>query len=456
MRSLAAGDLASEVPHRDKKDEIGEMAETVQVFRDNALRVRALEEEERRASAEKAAKADAMARVVADVSRVVQRAASGDFGARVEATTTEPDLRQLVDGINQINTVVDKATGELGTVLGAVAAGDLTRDVRTAYEGRLGELRDAVNETVARLASMVTTIQETAVEAASASAEITTGSNDLARRTEQQASSLEETAATTEQLAASVKSTASASRQAVAHANEARSVAREGGETVNRAVEAMTRIEQASTKISEITSVIEEIAFQTNLLALNAAVEAARAGDAGKGFAVVAAEVRTLAQRSSEAAKDIGSLIGKSTQEVSQGVTLVREAGGTLGRIVEASGRVADTVDEISQATSEQANGIEEMSQAVSTMDSMTQQNAALAEQSSASATSMSTQIAALNDLVAQFTVNGARRAPAAPAAPARAPKRLQALAETAFARKPAGTGGVPPKRAVGQDWGEF
>ena len=452
MQQLASGDLSVAVPYLRNQDEIGAMAGAVQVFKDNAERVKALEEEERRGLADKAAKAEAMALVVADVGRVVQRAAAGDFSHRVAAKNVDPELRGLVDGINQINEVVDKATGELGEVLGSIAAGDLTREVRTVYQGRLGELSDAVNETVAKLAGIVTTIQQTAVEAANASSEINSGSNDLARRTEQQASSLEETAATTEQLAASVKSTAAASRQAVGHADEARTVAQEGGETVSRAVEAMTRIEQASSKISEITSVIEEIAFQTNLLALNAAVEAARAGDAGKGFAVVAAEVRTLAQRSSEAAKDIGGLIGKSTQEVSQGVTLVREAGGTLGRIVDASNRVAQTVNEISEATAEQANGIDEMSQAISHMDGMTQQNAALAEQSSASATSLATQIGNLNEIVSQFTVTGTRRAPARMAAE---PGRLQALAASAFASgKPAAK--APLKKAAGQGWDEF
>lgn len=452
MGQLAQGDLNVAVPHQENRDEIGAMAATVQVFKDNAERVKAMEAEERRAAGEKAAKAAEMAAVVVEVSRVVRRAAEGDFSGRVDARATEPELRQLVDGINQINIVVDKATAELGDVLGAVAGGDLSKTVHTGYEGRLGELRDAVNETVSKLATMVTTIQETAIEAANASTEINSGSNDLARRTEQQASSLEETAATTEELAASVKSTASSSREAVRHAQEARTVAQEGGQTVHRAVEAMTRIEQASSKISEITSVIEEIAFQTNLLALNAAVEAARAGDAGKGFAVVAAEVRTLAQRSSEAAKDIGGLIGKSTQEVSQGVTLVREAGSTLGRIVDASNRVAETVNEISEATAEQANGIDEMSQAVSHMDGMTQQNAALAEQSSASATALAGQIATLNELVAQFTVSGGKR-PSVRASSE--PNRLQALAETAFtARKPVAKASL--KKAVGQQWDEF
>ena len=186
-------------------------------------------------------------------------------------------------------------------------------------------------------------------------------------------------------------------------AQEAMAVAEKGGTIVGNAVDAMGRIERAARKITEITAVIDEIAFHTNLLALNAAVEAARAGDAGKGFAVVASEVRTLAQRSSDAAKDIGALINETATEVEQGVTLVRSAGVALGQIVEASRKVSATVADISAASSEQANGIDEMSQTVVHMDEMTQQNAALVEESAASATSLSDHINRLNQLVASF-----------------------------------------------------
>ncbi|WP_293853934.1 methyl-accepting chemotaxis protein [uncultured Alsobacter sp.] len=343
-----------------------------------------------------------------------------DITAQVKAARIEEVVAQISDAV--------EAARNRDLTVRVTATQDASQNVKTLCEG--------VNSLIDTMASVIDAVVSATQETETASAEITSGSRDLAGRTEQQASALEETAATTEQLAASVKSSAQSSRQAVAYAEEARDVAEEGGRIVGQAVEAMTRIEQASAKITEITSVIDEIAFQTNLLALNAAVEAARAGDAGKGFAVVAAEVRTLAQRSSEAAKDIGGLISTSTVEVGQGVKLVREAGATLERIVGASAKVAGTVNEISTASAEQANGIDEMSQAVAHMDEMTQQNAALAEQSSASAMSLSQQIAALKSIVGEFRTGSAsishRPAPA-PTVPA----RLRDMASAAFSGKP-------------------
>ncbi|WP_248308804.1 methyl-accepting chemotaxis protein, partial [Bosea thiooxidans] len=229
---------------------------------------------------------------------------------------------------------------------------------------------------------------------------------------------LEETAATTEELAASVKASAQASKDAARIADEAMQAAENGGAIAGQAVEAMARIESASQKISDIIRVIDDIAFQTNLLALNAAVEAARAGEAGKGFAVVASEVRTLAQRSGEAAKDISGLISSSNAEVGEGVKLVRQAGDQLSRILAASQKVAATIADISAASGEQANGIDEMSQAVAHLDEMTQQNAALAEESAASANALTGRIGQLNELVAAFRT-GREAAQAAPVAAA-------------------------------------
>jgi methyl-accepting chemotaxis protein len=339
----------------------------------------------------------------AEVAEVVLAAAAGDFSRRVPLEGKDGFLRDMAMSMNELGASVDQAILEFAEIMKAVAHGDLTRVVETEYRGRFAELHDALNETIERLSETVSTIQDTATDVGSAAREIRAGAEDLSGRTEQQASSLEETAATTEQLAASVKSSAQASRLAVELSQQATDMATSGGDVATQAVAAMSRIEQASRKISEITDIIDEIAFQTNLLALNAAVEAARAGEAGKGFAVVASEVRTLAQRSSEAAKDISTLIAASDAEVTVGVKLVHGAGEALTRIVEASRKVSATVAEISAAAGEQANGIDEMSQAVSHMDEMTQQNAAMAEESAASASSLTDQIERLNELVKTF-----------------------------------------------------
>ena len=444
MSRLTAGETQIEVPHTKRRDEIGEMARAVSVLRQSTEQVALLQEQERAASAARIRSADAMASVVSDVGEVVAAAAAGDFSARLEIDHGDEQMQKLVAGINEINAVVDNATTEFVAVLQALAAGDLTNQVPTAYRGRFAELKDAINETLARLSATVGTIQTMSADVGLSAREINMGADDLSKRTEEQASSLEESAATTEQLAASVKAAAQAAQQAVRQAGEAMQVAQAGGNIVTDAVSAMERIEQASKKISDITRVIDDIAFQTNLLALNAAVEAARAGDAGKGFAVVASEVRSLAQRSGEAAKDITGLIASSNTEVEAGVKLVRQAGDALTRIVSASQSVQATVSEVAAASSEQANGIEEMSQTVAHMDEMTQANAALAEQSAASAGALSSKIGELNALVAGFRTNESAAAlsqqPAAfELAGTSEPGRLQQLAEAAFAQqKPA------------------
>jgi methyl-accepting chemotaxis protein len=387
----------------------------------------------------------------AEVAAVVDAARAGDFSARLSLDDKEGFVRDIAVGLNQVSAVVEDSTADFARAMQALAAADLTCRVTGEYQGVFQTLERAINETVERLSTTVKTIQVTSTDVGLAAREINMGADDLSKRTEEQASSLEETAATTEQLAASVKAAANASRQAVTLAEEAMAVAGKGGAIVSEAVDAMTRIETASQKISDITTVIDGIAFQTNLLALNAAVEAARAGDAGKGFAVVASEVRTLAQRASDAAKDITTLIAESGSEIQQGVGLVRSAGTVLEQIVHASRKVASTVSEISAATSEQASGIDEMSQAVAHLDEMTQQNAALAEQSAASAGSLSNRIGQLNDLVAAFRTNpdNGRAAVAAPSAPAGEPARLRQLAQAAFAE----TKAAAPSRVASQSF---
>ena len=467
---LAAGNLECEVAFQDRSDEIGTMAKALGVFRENLRRMRDLEERDRAEQARRLARSHAMEKVVSDVGEVVAAAANGDFSARLQIDDADAQMQKLVSGINEINAVVDGATTEFAERLHAIAGGDLTQGVETGYRGRFKDLKDAINETVERLSATVRTIQLTSADVGLAAREINMGADDLSKRTEEQASSLEETAATTEELAASVKASAQGSRQAAAIADEAMQAAQSGGAIATEAVAAMARIETASQKISDIIRVIDDIAFQTNLLALNAAVEAARAGDAGKGFAVVASEVRTLAQRSSSAAKDISGLISSSNAEVTGGVKLVRQAGEQLAQILAASQKVAGTIAEISAAAGEQAGGIDEMSQAVAHLDEMTQQNAALAEESAASAASLTAKIGQLNELVAAFRTGHdgaghAASAPARPAAirPAAEPARLQKLAEAAFAQSRAAPAAVraPAKkvansRAGDAGWEEF
>ncbi|WP_054140765.1 methyl-accepting chemotaxis protein [Bosea sp. AAP35] len=326
-----------------------------------------------------------------------------------------------------------------------LAKGNLTHRINVAFPSDYEKLRADFNSSISQLDTVVSGIATAAGSIRSFGIEINSGADDLSKRTEDQASSLEETAATTEQLAASVKATAQTSRQASAVAQEAMQTAESGGAIAGQAVDAMARIETASSRISDIIRVIDDIAFQTNLLALNAAVEAARAGDAGKGFAVVASEVRTLAQRSSDAAKDISALISSSNGEVVEGVKLVRQAGEQLNQILSASQRVAATIAEISAASGEQASGIDEMSQAVAHLDEMTQQNAALAEQSAASAGSLSSRIAELNDLVAAFKTgtDGAHAASHIAPRSSSEPARLLQLAQAAFTAK------APAKRVA-------
>jgi len=418
MRQRGSDAMAAVIPHRDRRDEIGEMARTIGSYQD-VLAGRAAEERQRRDEDLRASQrqADAFAETAQQIRRAVDAAVHGDFSQRVDPGAQQGEMTALVTGINQINVAIDGATTTFADILGAIAEGDLTRSVGADYSGKLGSVSASINGMVEKLAMTVSVIKQTAREVAAAAEEIKAGAENLSTRTEEQASSLEETAATTEQLAASVKASANASRQAVDLAENATRVARNGGAIVTDAIGAMNRIEQASGKITDITSVIDGIAFQTNLLALNAAVEAARAGDAGKGFAVVASEVRALAQQSADAAKSISGLINDTTQEVAAGVKLVRSAGEVLGEIVEATQKVAGTVTEVAAASGEQSNGIDEMSQTVVRMDEMTQQNAALAEESAASAVLLGRKIAELDALVAAFRTADVARAAVRPAA---------------------------------------
>lgn len=341
--------------------------------------------------------------VESEVDVVVTAAVNGNFKERIPLEGKTGFMRNLAEAMNRLCETTDAALEEVNTNLKAIAEGDLTKRVVNSYSGSFDDLKNRLNQTAEQLSDIVTEVTVSANEVTNASSEITSGTNDLSQRTEQQASNLQETAASMEEIASTIKQNADNAQQANQLAISARTVASDGGDVVGKAVTAMSEIEDSSQKISDITGVIDEIAFQTNLLALNAAVEAARAGDAGKGFAVVASEVRSLAQRSSEAAKDIKALIVESGSQVKDGVTLVNNAGTSLTEIVESVKRVTDIVSEIAAASREQATGVEEINKAISQMDEMTQQNSALVEENAAACRMLQEQAGSMHQRMSFF-----------------------------------------------------
>ncbi|MFM7377426.1 MAG: methyl-accepting chemotaxis protein [Erythrobacter sp.] len=406
MRDMAAGDVDAGITTSHRSDEIGTMTRAIETFR---------------------------AAMKSDKARSAEQAE-----------------------------VVDTLSGALDKL----AAGDLTHRITAMPPGEHERLQEAFNGSVARLEAMIAQVRATVGGVTTGSDEIRAASEDLALRNEQQAASLEETAAsvgTTVALTRQSADNAVAAKSAIAQTHQR---ATEGGAVVGKAVGAMGAIEQSAKEITQIIDVIDGIAFQTNLLALNAGVEAARAGEAGKGFAVVANEVRALAQRSAEAARDIKTLIDKSTAHVGDGVSLVGETGSLLTEIVAQVGAVTAQVNEIAETTAAQATNLEQVNSAVGNIDRMTQQNAAMVEQSTAATRSLSSEAQRLGELVAQFRVSGAGQAayaaayapPAAARKPAPAPAPRKAIPTPLpvtgnLARKPEP---APAPTLAEDDWSEF
>ena len=295
-------------------------------------------------------------------------------------------------------------------VANTVAAGDLSSTIEISSHDEMGQLLQALKSMNDSLAATVGTVRSGTETIATASTQVAAGNLDLSARTEQQASSLEETASSMEELTSTVRQNADNARQAHVLADTASGVARRGGDVIAQVVQTMQQINASSSKIADIIGVIDGIAFQTNILALNAAVEAARAGEQGRGFAVVATEVRSLAQRSAAAAREIKTLIADSTSTVASGSALVQQAGATMDELVGSVRRVTDIMEEITAASAEQSAGIEQINHAISEMDHVTQQNAALVEQSAAAAAAMQEQAATLAQVVSVFRLDNNRR----------------------------------------------
>jgi len=376
MRGLAAGDLDSPIASQERTDEIGQMAQALVVFRTAAMEKAQLEARQSALSAQSEADRN-----------------------RTEAERSA--ARQMVE----------MAVTALAGALARLSEGDLTFRLSQPFSADYEPLRLDFNSAVDKLETTLSEIAGAISGLKSGAGEITQSADDLARRTEQQAASLEETAAALDEITATMRMSAEGAGDAAAVMKNAEEEASTSSQVVREAVEAMKAIETSSGQISSIIGVIDEIAFQTNLLALNAGVEAARAGEAGRGFAVVASEVRALAQRSADAAKQIKTLIGASSMQVEKGVTLVDRTGHSLERLLALVDQINHRVAAIAASAAEQASGLREVNAAMSQMDQVTQQNAAMVEQSTAASHALAQEANTLATLVQRFSLRDAGRA---------------------------------------------
>jgi len=339
----------------------------------------------------------------AEAYEVNEKLAEDIVGAALGIGVVIAVLAALI-GVVFANSITRPIVASVG-IAQQIAKGDLTADIQVKGSDEIGQLQQSLRDMKEKLYDIVSSAMDSANTVNAAAEQIVKGNMDLSQRTEEQASSLEETASSMEEMASTVTQNADNAKKANDLVSTARNQAMAGGEIVSKAVEAMGEINESSVKIANIVGVIDGIAFQTNLLALNAAVEAARAGDQGRGFAVVAAEVRTLAQRSAESAKEIKALIADSVEKVNQGSVLVNQSGESLNEIVEGVKNVAQIVSEIAAASAEQAMGAEQVNKAVTQMDQMTQQNAALVEEAAAAAQAMSEQTGHLTQQMSFFNL---------------------------------------------------
>ena len=453
MQALAGGAHDVEIRGMDRHDEIGEMARTVEVFRENALRIGAMTDEERAASERRRLERTTMMQALQEAfGAVVDAAQRGDFSRRVEAEFPDRELNAIAASINNLVETVERGLGETGRVLSALAGTDLTHRVEGAYEGAFARLKTDTNAVAETLSEIVGQLKATSRNLKTATSEILSGANDLSERTTKQAATIEETSAAMEQLAGTVLENAQRAKDASVVAASVTQTAEAGGEVMLKATDAMERITASSGKISSIIGLIDDIAFQTNLLALNASVEAARAGEAGKGFAVVAVEVRRLAQSAAQASSEVKGLIEQSGTEVRTGSKLVGEAAAKLEAMLAAARSSNELMDSIARQSQDQAASIEEVNAAVRTMDEMTQHNAALVEETNASIERTEEQATELDRIVEVFNLNAPEPATRlATPAPVGGIKGLQERVRSA-AKSYLSHGNA----AVDKDWEEF
>ncbi|BBP45826.1 hypothetical protein THMIRHAS_11990 [Thiosulfatimonas sediminis] len=400
--------------------------------------------------------------VIREVNAVMQEMRNGNFATRIKGQTAG-ELTLLKDRINESMDVVEKALGEINHVVTGQASGDLTQRIQGEYRGELEAVKTAVNQSINRLASIVDQAVQTSGVVTSEAVSLSSDSSDLSSRVQQQAAALEETSATMEEMNSAVQNNTESAHQATTVFEEVHHSATQAGVVMEKTIEAMGSIQDSSHEIAEIVTLIDSIAFQTNLLALNAAVEAARAGEHGRGFAVVAGEVRALAQKSADAAKNIKHLIESSVSRIDQGTKLASETGKVIQEITTAIDRANSMIHQINHASAEQAEGVNQVYQAISDIDAATQQNSALVERTSATAKTMSEEAQNLQDNMAFFKTGNTRNSrPTAPKTAAKpvvarstsANKTLPAVAPKASVQKPAPS--KPKPADNGDEWADF